>query len=236
MQPDRSSEESSSNLTWKTIMDWAQTHYRDRIFRKDEQIPVRPQLIYLVNQGAVRLVSEAHPIQAIESPKVELDESGLDPAEDVERAFLGFISAQKPFEVLSNAVFNIEAYAHVDYTQVAWLYWHDLEQWQDFRQEIYDAFRLQHQRKMLWLSALGQRRTIDRLTSFLTLLVEEYGREYEENEYCLPYTLTHAQIGSAIGSTRVTVTRLMGKLRRQGIISIKDDNSICVNNINKAKN
>ena len=231
MQPDRSSDESSPNLTWKTIMDWAQTHYRDRVFRKDEQIPVRPQLIYLVNQGAVRLVSEAHTIQAIERPQIESERSDLDPAEDVERAFLGFISARKPFEVLSHPVFSIEAYAHVDYTQVAWLYWQDLEQWQDFRQEIYDAFRQQHQRKMLWLSALGQRRTIDRLTSFLTLLVEEYGREYEENEYCLPYTLTHAQIGSAIGSTRVTVTRLMGKLRRQGIISVKDDNSICVNNL-----
>ena len=231
MQPDRSSEESSPNSTWKTIMDWAQTHYRDRIFRKDEQIPVRPELIYLVNQGAVRLVSEAHISHTIERPIEQEDESSLEPTEDVERAFLGFVSAQKPFEVLSHSVFSIEAYAHVDYTQVAWLYWHDLEEWSDFRQEIYEAFRQQHQRKMLWLSALGQRRTIDRLTSFLTLLVEEYGREYDEDEYCLPYTLTHAQIGSAIGSTRVTVTRLMGKLRRQGIISVKDDNSICINNL-----
>ena len=231
MHSDRATEESNPILTWKTIMDWAQTHYRDRIFRKDEQIPVRPELIYLVNQGAVRLVSEAHLSQAIETPTEHEDESNLEPVEDVERAFLGFVSAGKPFEVLSHPIFTIEAYAHVDYTQVAWLYWHDLEQWPNFRQEIYNAFRQQHQRKMLWLSALGQRRTIDRLTSFLTLLVEEYGREYDEGEYCLPYTLTHAQIGSAIGSTRVTVTRLMGKLRRQGIIIVKDDNSICINHL-----
>ena len=221
--PDRSSEESHLILTWKTIMDWAQTHYRDRVFRKDEQIPARPELIYLVNKGAVRLVSEAN-IPQTDEISAELDESDPESTEDIERAFLGFISAQKPFEVLSHSVFSIQAYAHVDYTQVAWLYWQDLEQWPDFRQEIYRAFRDQHQRKLLWLSALGQRRTIDRLTSFLTLLVEEYGREN-----CLPYTLTHAQIGSAIGSTRVTVTRLMGKLRRQGIISIEEDNLICVN-------
>jgi CRP-like cAMP-binding protein len=43
--------------------------------------------------------------------------------------------------------------------------------------------------------------------------------------------LTHAQIGSAIGSTRVTVTRLMGKLRRQGLIFIREDNSICMPNL-----
>ena len=226
---DQSSENSRPILTWKTIMDWAQTHYRDRIFRKDEQIPVRPELVYLVNQGAVRLVSEA---QSQQNASSSVEPIELDPelAEDTERAFLGFVSSHKPFEVLSHSVFTIQAYAHVDYTQVAWLYWKDLEQWPEFRQEVYDAFRNQHQRKLLWLSALGQRRTIDRLTSFLTLLVEEYGRECDE-ECCLPYTLTHAQIGSAIGSTRVTVTRLMGKLRRQGIISIKDDNSICVNSL-----
>jgi CRP-like cAMP-binding protein len=227
--PDRSSEESHPILTWKTIMDWAQTHYRDRIFRKDEQIPVRPQLIYLVNQGAVRLVSETKNPQN-DSSDLKLTESDPELTEETAKAFLGFVAAEKPFEVLSHPVFTIEAYAHVDYTQVAWLYWQDLENWPNFRQEIYDAFRTQHQRKLLWLSALGQRRTIDRLTSFLSLLVEEYGQEYDQN-YCLPYTLTHAQIGSAIGSTRVTVTRLMGKLRRQGIISIKNDNSICVNSL-----
>jgi len=40
--------------------------------------------------------------------------------------------------------------------------------------------------------------------------------------------LTHAQIGSAIGSTRVTVTRLMGKLRSKGLINTEDDNLICL--------
>lgn len=220
---EHSSEESCPSLAWQNVVDWAQTHYRDRIFRKDEQIPTRPQLIYLVNKGAVRLISE---IQTQHHDNSTIEPSKTD--EDSEEVFLGFVGAKKPFEILTQASFKVHAYAHVDRTQVAWLYWQDLDNWSDFRHEIYEAFRYQHQRKLLWLSALGQRRTIDRLTSFLTLLAEEYGHGNEQS-YCLPYTLTHAQIGSAIGSTRVTVTRLMGKLRRQGIISIKNDNSICVN-------
>ena len=36
------------------------------------------------------------------------------------------------------------------------------------------------------------------------------------------------RIGSAIGATRVTVTRLMGKLRQQGLIYTQDDNLICI--------
>ncbi|MFM2312598.1 MAG: hypothetical protein RLZZ04_1874 [Cyanobacteriota bacterium] len=218
------SEESNSSLTWQNIIDWAQTHYRDRIFAKDEQIPARPQLIYLVNHGAVRLVSQTKnstpPVQEVNLPETEQDL--------VEESFLGFVGAEKPFEIVAQSSFQINAYAHVDGTHIIWLYWQDLANWPGFQQELYEVFRYQHQRKLLWLSALGQRKTIDRLTSFLTLLLEEYGIKHEEY-CCLPYTLTHAQIGSAIGSTRVTVTRLMGKLRRQGIIKVQSDNSICIN-------
>ena len=221
------SEESSPRSTWQDIIDWAQVHYRDRTFRKDEQIPVRPQLIYLVNKGAVRLASQPqNPVEPTLLPESEEELELLD-------SFLGFVGAKKPFEIVAQSSFTMNAYAHIDRTQVAWLYWQDLDNWPDFRLQLYEAFRYQHQRKLLWLGALGQRKTIDRLTSFLLLLVEEYG-ENRGSMCCLPYSLTHAQIGSAIGSTRVTVTRLMGKLRRQGIILVQEDNSICVNRVQLA--
>ena len=222
---ENSSEEFSPTFTWQEVIDWAQTHYRDRIFAKDEQIPARSQLIYLVNQGAVRLISQAQ--NSTTEIETSSDESDLDLLEE---SFLGFIGAGKPFEIVTQSSFNINAYAHVDDTHVIWLYWQDLTNWSGFQQQLYEVFRYQHQRKLLWLSALGQRKTIDRLTSFLTLLVEEYGVD-READCCLPYSLTHAQIGSAIGSTRVTVTRLMGKLRRQGIINVQSDNSICINKL-----
>jgi CRP-like cAMP-binding protein len=229
MQPaENSSEESNISFTWQNIIDWAQTHYRDRIFNKDEQIPTRPQLIYLVNQGAVRLVSQTQNVTP-EIVDVNLAEAEAE-LDLLAESFLGFVGAEKPFEIVTQSSFQINAYAHVDETHIAWLYWQDLENWPGFRQQLYEAFRYQHQRKLLWLSALGQRKTIDRLTSFLTLLLEEYGVEQQE-QCCLPYSLTHAQIGSAIGSTRVTVTRLMGKLRRQGIIKVQSDNSICINSL-----
>ena len=225
---ENSSEESPPASTWQNVADWAQTHYRDRVFRKDEQIPTRPQLIYLVDRGAVRLVGQTQ--DRAENDPEESEE--LEP-EQLE-SFLGFVGAKKPFEIVAQSSFSINAFAHVDRTRVAWLYWQDLENWPDFRLQLYEAFRYQHQRKLLWLSALGQRKTIDRLIGFLTLLVDEYGFE-QEQMYCLPYSLTHAQIGSAIGSTRVTVTRLMGKLRRQGIIVVKEDNSICINKMQIAR-
>lgn len=228
---DSQSEASRPFLTWQNIIDWAQTHYRDRIFKKDERIPARPELLYLVNKGAVRLIGTAQNSEINDSLTTESSEDD----EDTEEAFLGFINSGQPFEIVAQSSFVLQAYAHVDNTQVVWLYWQDLDNWPHFQQEVYEALRYQHQRKLLWLSALGQRKTIDRLMSFLTLLIEEYGTPHEQS-YCLPYILTHAQIGSAIGSTRVTVTRLMGKLRRQGLIKIKDDRFICLSKTNLAKN
>ncbi|MBC7516596.1 MAG: Crp/Fnr family transcriptional regulator [Alkalinema sp. FL-bin-369] len=204
-------------LTWQRIIDWAQEHYRCRTFGKDEKIVTRPGLLYLVQRGAIRLVGTA-----------QVDAGGTRAARTApEEAFLGFVGAGQPFEVVAQSPFTLQSYAHVDQTSVIWLYWNDLDNWPHFRREVLDAFRYQHQRKLLWLSTLGQRRTIDRLLGFLTLLIEEYGEPTEEG-YCLPFPLTHAQIGSAIGSTRVTVTRLMGKLRQKGMIKTQGDSLLCL--------
>jgi CRP-like cAMP-binding protein len=205
-------------LTWQRIIDWAQEHYRCRTFNKDEKIPARPGLLYLVQKGSVRLVGTAQ-MNATSNSRV----ARIAP----EEAFLGFVGSGQPFEIVAQSPFTLQSYAHVDNTSVVWMYWHDLDNWPHFRREVLDAFRYQHQRKLLWLSTLGQRRTIDRLLGFLTLLIEEYG-EPTEDGYCLPFPLTHAQIGSAIGSTRVTVTRLMGKLRQKGLIKTQGDNLLCL--------
>ncbi|MBF2035752.1 MAG: Crp/Fnr family transcriptional regulator [Leptolyngbyaceae cyanobacterium T60_A2020_046] len=211
-------------VTWQRILDWAQEHYRCRTFVKDERIPARPGLLYLVQRGAVRLTGNAQ----VNAEDVAPEEPTTTPlmAQD-EEAFLGFVGAGQPFEIVAQSPFTLQSFAHVDQTTVIWLYWHDLDHWPHFRREVLDAFRHQHQRKLLWLSTLGQRRTIDRLIGFLTLLIEEFGEPCEEGYY-LPWPLTHAQIGSAIGSTRVTITRLMGKLRQRGIIRSYGDGLLCL--------
>ncbi|HEY9688784.1 MAG TPA: Crp/Fnr family transcriptional regulator [Coleofasciculaceae cyanobacterium] len=214
-------------LTWQRVLDWGQDHYRCRTFGKDERIPTRPGLLYLVERGAVRLVgaSVMTATAAIQDRDRDEDEDELDPAMD--EAFLGFVGPGQPFEIIAQSPFSLQSYAHVDRTSVLWMYWNDLDNWPHFRREVLDAFRQQHQRKLLWLSTLGQRRTIDRLLGYLTLLIEEFGQACDEGYY-LPWPLTHAQIGSAIGSTRVTVTRLMGKLRKRGLIASYGDGLICL--------
>ena len=233
---DNSSEASRSFLIWQKIAEWAQTHYRDRLFSKDEPIPVRSGLLYLVNQGVVRLVGtnqssiKDEDSQVDERPSKRIGEFGESAESNPDFPqdnFLGFVRAGQPFEIVYHLDFNVQAYAHWEHTQVIWLYWQDLDNWVHFRQEVYEALRHQNQYRLLLLTALGQRKTIDRLLSFLKIIIEEHG-EFCEEGYYLPYLLTHAQIGSTIGATRVTVTRLMGNLRRQGLILIRNDSLICL--------
>ena len=216
MKSSSSSDSTRPLLLWQRIIDWAQEHYRARTFHKDERIPARPGLLYLVQSGVIRLAGVA---KDTNSSQKALSEEG--------ETFLGFISPGQPFEIVAQSPYALQAYAHIDNTSVIWLYWQDLENWPHFRWEVLEAFRAQHQRKLIWLSTLGQRQTIDRLLGFITLLIEEHGEAIEQGYY-LPFLLTHAQIGSAIGSTRVTVTRLMGKLKQKGMILIVKDNLICL--------
>lgn len=204
----------SSSAIWQQVSDWATNRYRKRTFNKDERIPARPGLLYIVEQGVIRLGG------------VSQDDrnKGKKASEGIE-TFLGFVSAGQPFEIVTQYPYTLEAYAHVEKTSVIWLYWQDLDNWHDFRWEVLEAFRAQHQRKLIWLSTFGQRQTIDRLLGFITLLVEEHGKPHPKG-YVLPFSLTHAQIASAIGSTRVTITRLMGKLRQQGRIMIIEESLI----------
>lgn len=205
------------------LLVWARSHRRDRIFAKDEKIPTRPGLIYVVETGVVRLEGTPDrdflPLSPRESATTEADpDLGM---------FLGVVKAGQPFYWESSRSMILHAYAHLDSTQVFWLYWSELSQWDGLGDFIGRSILQQHQHYLAWLSLFGQKRALDRLLGFLVLLTQEYGIPSPDGLY-FPYPLTHAQIGRAIGATRVTVTRLIGRLRTQGMIVINEAHFICL--------
>ncbi|MGC6483442.1 MAG: Crp/Fnr family transcriptional regulator [Synechococcus sp.] len=71
--------------------------------------------------------------------------------------------------------------------------------------------------QLLRIRHLGQAE--QRLHALLSLLVHRLGKRY--GDWCsLPFRLTHERIGELIGSTRVTSTRLMSKLRHGDMLKI----------------
>ena len=70
-----------------------------------------------------------------------------------------------------------------------------------------------------WLALLGQRLVADRLRSLLILLAEEFG-QVEPQGVRLMIRLSHHQLASIIGTSRATVTRLLGEFRNEGWLTV----------------
>jgi CRP-like cAMP-binding protein len=58
----------------------------------------------------------------------------------------------------------------------------------------------------------------ERLLGVLTLLAEQFGRP-DPQGLLIDVRLTHAQLATAIGATRTTVTRLLGTLRQRALLT-----------------
>jgi CRP-like cAMP-binding protein len=69
------------------------------------------------------------------------------------------------------------------------------------------------------LGLMGLRRVEERLRGFLELLASEYGQPCAEG-LRLNVRLTHQELASALGTTRVTVTRVLGALREEGWLQL----------------
>jgi CRP-like cAMP-binding protein len=66
-----------------------------------------------------------------------------------------------------------------------------------------------------WAAMQARPHLDQRLMGILSLLAEEFGREVDQGRL-VDLRLTHAQLASAIGSTRATVTRTISDLKSQG--------------------
>lgn len=141
---------------------------------------------------------------------------------------LGLFGLGQPLEIPTQGAFLYKVYAHLDHTAVIWLYWNELKQLPYLYPLILEQFHQVQQRQLVWMSILGEKSTLMRLLNFLILLLGESGESTDTACY-LPYFLSHAQIGSAIRSTRVTITRLMVKLRAQNVILSHAQNLIAIN-------
>ncbi|MEB3350039.1 MAG: Crp/Fnr family transcriptional regulator [Cyanobacteriota bacterium] len=73
--------------------------------------------------------------------------------------------------------------------------------------------RLRQSERLLALMAL--RRVEERVKGFLELLASDYGQPCPEG-LRLGVRLTHHELACAVGTTRVTVTRVLGQLKEQG--------------------
>jgi hypothetical protein len=106
----------------------------------------------------------------------------------------------------------IQIYAHTE-TLVQIQLWQDAVRRPDVNEKLRDRLR-----QMEAWAAMQLRPNLEaRVMGILLLLAEQFGRR-TSNGTLLEVRITHAQLASAVGATRTTVTRPLGKLRRRGIL------------------
>ncbi|MEB3335735.1 MAG: Crp/Fnr family transcriptional regulator [Cyanobacteriota bacterium] len=75
------------------------------------------------------------------------------------------------------------------------------------------------------LALLGLKRVEDRVRGFLELLAMDYGVSCADGLRLTP-KLTHQDIANALGTTRVTVTRIIGQLKEMGWLRLDAQRAI----------
>ena len=82
------------------------------------------------------------------------------------------------------------------------------------------------------LALLGLRRVEDRVRGFLELIAQEYGEACDQG-LRVGLRLTHQEIASALSTTRVTVTRVIGQLKDQGWLTIDSRRHLVISHLPK---
>jgi CRP-like cAMP-binding protein len=101
----------------------------------------------------------------------------------------------------------------------------ELEQDPSLTPALLKAISQRQRQSQVLLALMGLRRVEDRLKGFLELLAMDYGVACAGGLRLNP-KLTHQEIASAIGTTRVTVTRILGQLKETGWLSLDAQRSI----------
>lgn len=170
-------------------------YYQERTlipYQAGQNISLQPDEIWVVGRGVVVLST--------------LYQSG-------DEALLGLAGPAMPFGLPLTAIAPYQATALSD-VDVMRLTMVEIESSPLLQHEIDRqlARRLRQTEALLALS--GYRRVEERLRQLLLLLAQEMGQPAPDG-IRLSVRLTHQHLANAIGTTRVTVTRLIGQLRRE---------------------
>jgi CRP-like cAMP-binding protein len=142
---------------------------------------------------------------------------------------LGLAGANEPFgEPLTN-VDLYEATTLCD-TDLLCLSMDEVESTPHLAMALVRAMASRMRQSEALISLLGLRRVEERVRGFLELLAEEYGQPCDQG-LRLNLRFTHQEIASALSTTRVTVTRVLGVLRDEGWLQLDDQRQLVVSHL-----
>jgi CRP-like cAMP-binding protein len=176
------------------------------IYHKGKNIPLLDRDIFFVQQGIVQLSS--------------FDSEGND-------TLLGIVSSAMPFGL---PLTSVEPYHAIALSNVSLIRFSitEVEQYFDLNRLVMRGLDMRLQQSEAIQSILCSRHIKEKLYRFLVLLCREVG-EPVNNGIRLKVRFTHQHLASTIGTTRVTITRMLRNFQRDGIILLDDKRHIVMN-------
>ena len=180
-------------------------------FRSGSDIPLSNHEIWVVCRGVVQLGT--------------FYDTG-------DEALLGLASPSMPFGLPLTLIRPYHAVALTDIDLMR-LTWAEIEQSPQLAHGIFQHTARRLRQTEAVLAMVGYRRVEDRLRHLLLLLKREVGQPVATGTR-FGVRLTHQQLANAIGTTRVTVTRLISQLREEGWLVMDGDRHIILPDSAKA--
>jgi CRP-like cAMP-binding protein len=143
-----------------------------------------------------------------------------------EESIVGIVGPMMPISPKFTMLNSYEVYALTP-VDLLRLKWDEVYRSNDLIRELNRTLiqRLCHTEVLLDLRS--KRQTSERLIAFLSFLAQEYGQPTAQGVR-LEIQLTHQQMADAINTTRVTITRLLGVLKKASMVKIGQDRIIYV--------
>ena len=178
---------------------------RLHFYEKGETIPTVSQGVWRVSQGIVQL-STLYP--------------------NGEEGLLGWVGPSMCFSLWLSSLPSYQAKAVSD-VYLMWYSTAEIENSPHLAKEMLPQLTRRLRQVEAMLAIAGYRRVEERLRQLLLLLQEEMGQTVSEGTRIM-VRLTHQDIANAINTSRVTVTRLLGKLKEKGFITFDDKRHLIV--------
>ena len=151
--------------------------------------------------------------------------------EQGDELLLGLVGPQEPF---GQPLSMVEAYEAVTLTDcdLTCLTLEEVAHSPELSMAMVKAVSARLRQADYMLALLGLRRVEDRVRGFLELMAQEYGEPCDQG-LRVGLRLTHQDIASALSTTRVTVTRVIGQLKDQGWLKIDAHRHLVVSHLPK---
>ena len=173
------------------------------IYLKGETIPFQPQTIWQVTQGIVKLSTTS--------------ENGLE-------VLVGLAGPSMPFGSNLTELKTYQATA-LSAVELVCFSLTEIAASPSLTQTLLPQIIQRLRQTELLLAISGQRHVKDRFYQLLQLLKQEIGQPVEPG-IRLSVRFTHQDFADACATTRVTITRLLGKLQEQGKVTFDSKNHI----------